>query len=40
MDYWDKEERFRLLSLEEEEARKEAKETYKKWVLLEEVSWR
>ena len=40
MDYWDKEERFRLLSLEEEEARKEAKETYKKWDLLEEMSWR
>ena len=40
MDYWDKEERVRSLSLEEEEARKEAREMYKKWVLLEEVSWR
>ncbi|RVW68790.1 hypothetical protein CK203_060970 [Vitis vinifera] len=38
MDYWDKEERVRSLSLEEEEeARKEAREMYKKWVLLEEV---
>ena len=30
MDYWDKEERVRSLSLEEEEARKEARESYKK----------
>ena len=35
MDYWDKEERVRSLSLEEEEARKEAREMYKKWVLAE-----
>ncbi|RVW77230.1 putative ribonuclease H protein [Vitis vinifera] len=34
------EERVRELSLEEEEARKEAREMYKKWVLLEETSWR
>ncbi|RVX16237.1 hypothetical protein CK203_014500 [Vitis vinifera] len=40
MDFWDKEESVRSLSLEEEEARKEAREMYKKWVLLEEVSWR
>ena len=40
MDFWDKEERVRVLSLEEEEARKEAKEMYKKSVLLEEMSWR
>ena len=40
IDYWDKEERDRSLSMEEEEARKEARELYKKWVLLEEVSWR
>ena len=40
MDFWDKEERVRVLSLEEEEARKEAREMYKKWVLLEEISWR
>ncbi|KAJ9682277.1 hypothetical protein PVL29_018249 [Vitis rotundifolia] len=40
MDYWDKEESVHSLYLEEEEARKEAREMYKKWVLLEEVSWR
>ena len=40
IDYWDKEERVRSLSMEEEEARKEARELYKKWALLEEVSWR
>ena len=40
MDFWDKEERVRELSLEEEETRKEAREMYKKWVLLEEMSWR
>ena len=40
IDYWDKEERVRSLSMEEEEARKEARELYKKWTLLEEVSWR
>ena len=40
MDFWDKEERVRELSLEEEEPRKEAREMYKKWVLLEEMSWR
>ncbi|RVW93092.1 Transposon TX1 uncharacterized 149 kDa protein [Vitis vinifera] len=40
LEFWDKEERVCELSLEEEEARKEAKEMYKKWVLLEEMSWR
>ena len=40
IDYWDKEERVRSLSMEEEEARKEVRELYKKWVLLEKVSWR
>ncbi|RVX18219.1 hypothetical protein CK203_006709 [Vitis vinifera] len=29
-----------VLSLEEEESRKEAREMYKKWVFLEEMSWR
>ena len=28
------------MSLEKEEARKEARESYKKWAFLEEVSWR
>ena len=40
MDYQDKEEGVRSLSLEKEEARKEARESYKKWAFLEEVSWR
>ena len=40
VDFWDKEESARSLSMEEGEARKEARETYKKWVLLEEASWR
>ena len=40
LEFWDKEERVRELSLEEEETRKEAREMYKKWVLLEEMSWR
>ena len=40
VDFWDKDESARSLTMEEEEARKEAKETYKKWVLLEEASWR
>ncbi|RVX20320.1 putative ribonuclease H protein [Vitis vinifera] len=31
LDFWDKEERVQELSLEEEEARKEAREMYKKW---------
>ncbi|RVW27813.1 hypothetical protein CK203_107071 [Vitis vinifera] len=33
-------EKSRELSMEEVEARKEAKEDFKKWVLMEEVSWR
>ncbi|RVX06577.1 V-type proton ATPase subunit a1 [Vitis vinifera] len=33
-------ERSRALSMEEGEARKEAKEEFKKWVLMEEISWR
>ena len=37
--YWDAEEKTSTLSLEELEARKEATEDYKKWFLLEEISW-
>ncbi|XP_034688181.1 uncharacterized protein LOC117916336 [Vitis riparia] len=40
IDYWHKEEGVHFLSLKEDEARKEARESYKKWALLEEVSWR
>ena len=36
MDFWNKEESVHSLSLEEEEAKKEAKKMYKKWVM----SWR
>ena len=34
VDFQDKEESVRSLSMEEEEAQKEARKTYKKWVLL------
>ncbi|RVW86319.1 Transposon TX1 uncharacterized 149 kDa protein [Vitis vinifera] len=40
IEYWDKEAMVRSLSIEEDEVRKEARELYKKWALLEEVSWR
>ena len=40
VDYWDTKEKTNTLSLEELEARKEAREDYKKWVVLEEISWR
>ena len=40
MDYWDAKEKTSTLSLEELEARKEVREEYKKWVTLEEISWR
>ena len=39
MDFWDKESVFPL-SLEEQESRMEAREIYKKWVPLEETSWK
>ena len=39
VDYWDAEEKTSTLSLEELEARKEVREDYKKWFLLEEISW-
>lgn len=35
MDFWDKEERACTLSMEDMEARREARKHYKKWVLLE-----
>ena len=40
MDYWDGVESERSLSLEETELKKEAKESYQKWVMLEESHWR
>ena len=38
--YWDNQEKERELSLEKTEERVKAKDDYKKWSLLEEVSWR
>ncbi|RVW28776.1 Transposon TX1 uncharacterized 149 kDa protein [Vitis vinifera] len=38
--YWDELENHSTLSLEDCEARKEAMEAYKTWVLREEISWR
>ena len=40
MEYWDRVESERSLSLEETKLKKEAKESYKKWVLMEESHWR
>ncbi|KAL6322576.1 hypothetical protein AAG906_009887 [Vitis piasezkii] len=40
VEYWDELEKHSTLSLEDCEARKEAKEAYKTWVLREEISWR
>ncbi|KAJ9688711.1 hypothetical protein PVL29_014385 [Vitis rotundifolia] len=40
VDFWDKVELSRPLSDQEVEARKGAKEDFKKWALLEEISWR
>ena len=39
VNFWDTEESCRSLSLEEEDFRREARENYKKWALLEEMSW-
>ncbi|RVW75952.1 hypothetical protein CK203_051802 [Vitis vinifera] len=38
--FWDSQEKLRSLSMEELEARKETKGDYKKWTLMEEISWR
>ena len=40
MAFWDEKQKGTTLNLEEFEARKEAREAYKKWVLREEISWR
>ena len=40
VEFWDRVESERILSVEETELKKEAKENYKKWVLLEETYWR
>lgn len=36
--FWDSKDRFNTLSLEELKIRNEAKEEFKKWVLIEEIS--
>ncbi|RVW49728.1 hypothetical protein CK203_070052 [Vitis vinifera] len=40
VEHWDGVESERILSERETELKKEAKETYQKWVLLEELHWR
>ncbi|RVW23312.1 LINE-1 reverse transcriptase-like [Vitis vinifera] len=40
LDFWDRVESERILSMEEAELKKEAKDSFKKWVLLEEAHWR
>ena len=40
VEFWDLVKSERILSVEETELKKEAKENYKKWVLLEETHWR
>ena len=40
VEFWDRVESKRSLSLEETELKNEAKESYKKWVILEESHWR
>ena len=40
VEFWDRVESERSLSEREMEMKKEAKETFKKWVLLEETHWR
>ncbi|RVW27734.1 hypothetical protein CK203_109966 [Vitis vinifera] len=40
MQFWDAKEKINRLTVEEMEAKREAREEYKKWVLLEEVTWR
>ncbi|RVW59604.1 Transposon TX1 uncharacterized 149 kDa protein [Vitis vinifera] len=40
VSFWDDQERQRTLNEQELEARKEAKEEFKKWAIIEEISWR
>ena len=40
MVYWDEIEKCSALNLEDCETRKEARESYKSWMLREEISWR
>ena len=40
VEFWDRKESERILIVEETELKKEAKENYRKWVLMEETYWR
>ena len=40
VEYWDEMEKYSTLNLEDCETREEARESYKTWVLREEISWR
>ncbi|RVW49857.1 LINE-1 reverse transcriptase-like [Vitis vinifera] len=40
VEFWDRKENDRILTMEEVELKKEAKENYKKWVIMEETYWR
>ncbi|RVW44884.1 hypothetical protein CK203_109634 [Vitis vinifera] len=40
VSFWDDQERQRTLNEQELEARKEAKEEFKKWAIMKEISWR
>ena len=40
VSFWDDQERQRTLNEQELEARKEAKEEFKKWAIMEEILWR
>ncbi|RVW65636.1 Transposon TX1 uncharacterized 149 kDa protein [Vitis vinifera] len=40
VSFWDDQERQKALNEQELEARKEVREDFKKWVLMEEISWR
>ncbi|RVX18324.1 hypothetical protein CK203_006587 [Vitis vinifera] len=40
VEFWDREENERILTMEESKLKKETKENYKKWVIMEETHWR
>ena len=40
VSFWDDQERLRVLNEQELEARNEAREDFKNWALMEEISWR
>ena len=40
VEFWDREESERILTVEETELKKEAKDNYRKWVIMEKTHWR